>query len=203
VSVRTKEQVVSEFRKSEILSAGCRVFAHSGYEATTVDAIAAEAGVAKGTLYLYFKSKQEIYLAALCNQLTAMAELSDNEIAAARGARARLHAFVSTRLAYLEEHRDFFRIYQFEFSHMFLHPTRVNDDFERYYRRQAEGLTAVLEEGIRKGQLRRMSAGDAAFLIYDMVRGLATRRLLGLSELSLAEDTTMIMDLIWTGIAKS
>lgn len=52
-----------EARAQAILAAAARVFARRGLESCTMDEIAREAGVAKGTLYLYFPSKQELFLA--------------------------------------------------------------------------------------------------------------------------------------------
>ncbi len=62
---RTKQDVVTEFRCSEILEAARKTFAVQGFAATTMDAIAEQAHIAKGTLYLYFPSKRDIYMAAL------------------------------------------------------------------------------------------------------------------------------------------
>ena len=62
---KTKHDVVSEFRCGEILAAARKVFAVRGFNEATVDEIAAAAGIAKGTVYLYFSSKKDIYLAAL------------------------------------------------------------------------------------------------------------------------------------------
>jgi hypothetical protein len=107
---------------------------------------------------------------------------------------------MATRLVYLEDHRDFFKIYQLEFSHMFLHPTRANAAFAEYYRRQVSFLKDLIEEGVRAGDLHFENAEAGAFLVYDTIRGVATRRLLGLSQLSLEEDTKMAMNFIWAGI---
>jgi AcrR family transcriptional regulator len=48
-----------EARRQAILDAALTVFAAQGYEAARLDDVAARAGVAKGTLYLYFKDKEE------------------------------------------------------------------------------------------------------------------------------------------------
>ena len=48
-------------RREQVLSCAVRVFSHKGYHATTVSDIIAEAGVARGTFYLYFKSKRAIF----------------------------------------------------------------------------------------------------------------------------------------------
>ena len=71
---RTKQDVVSEFRSTEVLVSARKVFAKKGFAVATMDDIAAAAGLAKGTLYLYFKSKREVYLKTLqqgCAELLA------------------------------------------------------------------------------------------------------------------------------------
>ena len=61
VSAPSKEDVVAEFRRRSIIQAACHVFGEKGFEPATVDAIAEAAHVAKGTVYLYYPSKQAIY----------------------------------------------------------------------------------------------------------------------------------------------
>ena len=65
VSIKTKKDVVTEFRTSGILEAARKTFAKKGFHDATVDDVAAAAGVAKGTVYLYYRSKQDVYLATL------------------------------------------------------------------------------------------------------------------------------------------
>ena len=62
-AVRTKKDVVTEFRTAGILEAARKVFAKKGFNDATVDDIANAAGVAKGTVYLYYRSKREVYFA--------------------------------------------------------------------------------------------------------------------------------------------
>lgn len=57
-----------EVRRAEILQAASELFQEIGYESTSVDSIVRSAGIAKGTFYYYFKSKDEV-LAALAQQL--------------------------------------------------------------------------------------------------------------------------------------
>ncbi|MBC3379192.1 TetR/AcrR family transcriptional regulator [Serratia fonticola] len=64
-TVKTPEQ-----RRAEILQAASELFQEIGYESTSVDSIVRSAGIAKGTFYYYFKSKDEV-LAALAQQLCA------------------------------------------------------------------------------------------------------------------------------------
>jgi AcrR family transcriptional regulator len=64
-------------RRTQILDAAARVFAEHGYHRTTVREVAREAGIADGTIYLYFSSKQELLL-ALIAQLGRVAERHDD-----------------------------------------------------------------------------------------------------------------------------
>jgi len=58
---------VAEERRSQILEAALRCFAHQGYHQTTMDDIVEESGLSKGTLYWYYESKKEIFLSVTEN----------------------------------------------------------------------------------------------------------------------------------------
>jgi len=60
-SAERKQQVVADFRRSEILAAATKVFANKGFDATRMEEIAKGAKLAKGTLYRYFDSKDAVH----------------------------------------------------------------------------------------------------------------------------------------------
>jgi len=62
-------------RPEEILDAALTVFSEKGYSPATMDAIAREAGITKGTIYLYFESKEELFVAMVRAKLRAIADL--------------------------------------------------------------------------------------------------------------------------------
>src|SRR6266567_8671848 len=78
-----KRQVVAEFRRSEILSAATKVFGSKGFEGTRMDDIAEEADLAKGTVYIYFQSKDEIYEAVVEQVVTEIVALTAEQVALA------------------------------------------------------------------------------------------------------------------------
>ena len=199
---KTKQEVLSEFRCLQILQAARKVFAKKGFRETTVEDIARAAGIAKGTLYLYFRSKGKIYLAALREGILALHEKVRREVEAAPGVQDKLRAFIFTRLKYFEENLDFFKIYHSEFGNIFSPPAELHKDFKNLSTKQAKILELVLKEGIRRGALRRIQAAPMAFAIYDLTRGLIARRLLGWSKASAADDAAFIFDVVWKGIEK-
>lgn len=62
-SPRRREQKLH--RQEEILAAAFKVFAAHGYEATRIDDVARQAGIAKGTIYLYFRDKEQLFRAVV------------------------------------------------------------------------------------------------------------------------------------------
>jgi len=193
---KSKQDIVSEFRCAQILAAARKIFATKGFRDATVDDIAAEAGIAKGTVYLYYPSKEEMYLEALKQGLQELRQRTGAAMHAAAGAQAKLRAFVRTRMEYAEANRDFFRIYHSEFGNL------TNDsEFQQLYLQQAKTLEAVLHTAGRKGEIRRIRADFSAFLIYDMVKSVMIQRLLGRSTARLDDDIETLTELIWKGIA--
>ena len=72
LSRKTKEK---ELRKQLILAAAKELFFEHSYEKTSMDAIAQKVGLAKGTLYLYFSNKDELYISLLNEGLTILKEM--------------------------------------------------------------------------------------------------------------------------------
>jgi AcrR family transcriptional regulator len=195
---RTKKEVVSEFRRAGILHAARKVFARHGYDGATMDDVAEACSIAKGTLYLYFKSKRQIYLGVLKEDLRSLREATRAAIEAASSTEERIRAFITTRFDFCERHRDFFRIYNSDISAIFITAQPMQKDLREFYLEQARMLAGIVSDGIRAGELRDLPAQSAAFAIYDMTRASIARRILGLSNGN--EDAQALMDLIWRGI---
>ncbi|HLY61776.1 MAG TPA: TetR/AcrR family transcriptional regulator [Terriglobia bacterium] len=197
---KTKQEVLTEFRTAEILEAARRVFAERGFHEATVDDIAEAAGVAKGTVYLYYHSKRDIYWAALKHGIAALLEELEKEMAGSKTMAGKIHAFIATKMRYFEQHRDFFKIYYSEFGNAFAHPTQVHEEFKDLYNRQARLLDPVLQEGIRQKAFRNIRRGATAAVIADVTRGAITQRLLGWSKGDVENEIEFIFDMVWKGI---
>lgn len=70
-----------EARPSEIIHAALRLFIQRGFAATKLDDIARQAGVTKGTLYLYFSSKEELFKAAVRETVVPSIQLAEQVVA--------------------------------------------------------------------------------------------------------------------------
>lgn len=83
---RIRDVAKAQERRREILMGAARAFAYGGYDATNMDQIAAECGLAKGHIYHYFRSKQEIFTEIRIDahhraieRLTAIAPAADSD----------------------------------------------------------------------------------------------------------------------------
>src|SRR5262245_17938042 len=67
-------KIAPEVRRQAILKAALKVFAAHGFEAARLDDVAKRAGVAKGTLYLYFRAKEALFEALVRSAVTPLLE---------------------------------------------------------------------------------------------------------------------------------
>src|SRR5438094_8260319 len=108
---KSKEEVVQQFRIHSIEDAAMRVIARKGMAAATMQEIADEAGVAKGTIYLYFRDRDELVEKTF---ESAMGELHGRVEAALEKEgtfEAKLRAVLAAQINFFQAHREFFRRY--------------------------------------------------------------------------------------------
>jgi AcrR family transcriptional regulator len=202
-TLRTKKAVVTEFRTSGILEAARKVFAKKGFSDATMDDIADTAGVAKGTVYLYYRSKREVYFAALKFGIEEMYAALVEQLRRVSTTEEKLRALIAAKLEYFDENRDFFKIFYSELGKFPIHPGAIDSEFKALYLQQARLVESILKEGARRKVLRSVRPEPAAFAISDIIRGVVTHRLLGWSKSTIDRDVDFIFDLIWKGIAVS
>ena len=196
--MKTKQQVVSEFRRTEIVDAARTVFARRGFAQGIMDEIAKEAGVAKGTLYLYFRSKTEIYKAVLDHDMKTLKASTLDRIDAAKSLKEKIRTFALARIERAEANKEFFRIMDSEGSAL----TYTRSQYRDWLREPVQRLAAAMEKAAEQGKIRQVDAEKTAWLIADMTRGTIQRRLLSQSESAPAADADFLLNFIWASLAR-
>jgi AcrR family transcriptional regulator len=145
----TREGAAPKEKYDAILAAAKQLFGHYGYRRTSIDDIAQEARIAKGTVYLYFKSKEEIFR-ALCQQLLDTVLSAAEEACRATGPiEQRLRQMLAAKFDYL-----------FELVHRSIHARELIDAknqlsadiFSQADRRYLRMLSAVIAEAAERGE---------------------------------------------------
>jgi TetR/AcrR family fatty acid metabolism transcriptional regulator len=106
----TPKKVDRTARREEILTAALRVFARNGYAASRIEEVAKEAGIAKGSVYLYFDSREELLTAAFEGLGAQSAHLLDKALTGPGDAVERLAGLVRGIMHYLSRERDLSRV---------------------------------------------------------------------------------------------
>jgi AcrR family transcriptional regulator len=196
----TKADVVSDFRRSQILDAARQLFIREGVADTTVESIARVAGLAKGTVYLYYKSKDEILRQLLSADLLEFQEDTVPVVTAGGDMRARLAAFFRGTLAFFERKRDFIDHCQIEMTGEVRRKARQK--LGLVFAAQTEAWRATLDEARRSGAASVTDVPGTARAIVSLAHGLAVQRIRGWYGASLDESVEAATALILNGVEK-
>ncbi|MFA9558669.1 TetR/AcrR family transcriptional regulator [Evansella sp. AB-rgal1] len=132
----------------QIIDAAVRVIAKNGYHNSQVSRIAKEAGVADGTIYLYFKNKEDILISLFEEKMGVFVEKIRDHIAHEESIEKKLLQLIEMHLMHLESDYDLALVTQLELRQSNLElRIRINDVLKGYL-----GLIdSILKEGIEKG----------------------------------------------------
>ncbi len=109
-----KTAATRENKRARILKAAVEVFARKGFYNARVSDIARKAGVADGTIYLYFKSKDEILISIFEEEMERFLRLAHAEIEAGIDPADKLRRFIHAHLRFVRKHPKLAQVFQLE-----------------------------------------------------------------------------------------
>jgi len=146
---REKEQ-----RRSAILRAARKEFFEKGFRAVTVDSIARRSELSKGAIYLYFKSKEEIYAQILLRDIDKFHEKVVSLLDPSRSASDNLRRYAEVYAAFFISDRELFRIFMnFMIQHNPVNFTpNINDHIVKSTNQTVVIIEQILQMGIERGE---------------------------------------------------
>jgi len=173
----SKEALVEEFRRESILKATLGVIARQGLAGASMQAIAGEAGVAKGTLYLYFKDRDDLLEQTKSHVFDEVLLRIRTVLDEPRPLREGLRVLVRTKLEFFDQNQEFLRVY--------MALRHKGDEMEaRHRRREApqynryvELLAAYLEAAMARGEVRAVDPASLALFFVEGASAILMRRL--------------------------
>ncbi|MEZ5316245.1 MAG: TetR/AcrR family transcriptional regulator [Vicinamibacterales bacterium] len=189
----TKTDLVTAYRRDQILQAARGRFMAGGLKGTTMNQIAHAAGVAKGTVYTYFTSKDAILNDLLSDDLGRLRETTLPAIAADEPLPDRLRAFFRAEVAFYEQGRDFIELCQLELGREPRRKARrqLGDVFAA---QQAAWTVTLIGFGIPED-----AAARRARAIVSLAYGLAVQRMRGWLDGDAESDIEAAARLAWKG----
>lgn len=110
MGVKERKEREKELRREEILKTGEKLFIKKGFEQSTMDEIARECELAKGTLYLHFKSKEELLSEIIYRALTQLYDLMNNYQSGYSDPVQRLRRIGDAHFEFYEKYTEHFRM---------------------------------------------------------------------------------------------
>ena len=186
-------------KRARIQKAAVKVFARKGYFAARVSDIAKKAGVADGTIYLYFRNKEDILVSLFDEVMGGHLEAARAELKAAPGPAARLLRIASHHLRTLGENRDLAVVFQVELRQSTKFMERFTASWLQDYFQILQG---VIEEGQRAGIFRAdLPKKVVAKAFFGALDEMVTSFILSGRDYDLSELAAPVVDLFLRGMA--
>jgi TetR/AcrR family fatty acid metabolism transcriptional regulator len=182
-----------------IIDAAIRVFARNGYHHSRVADIAREAGIASGTIYLYFKTKDEILVTLFRERMAEWVAHARREISVEPDAVAKLRRLVALHFDGLEKNPDLAEVMQVELrqGHKFFRGASAHE-ISAYF----ELIASILEEGVAAGLVRRdVPVKLATKMLFGAMDQLATSWVLGKRTYRLVDAADAVATIFLRGVS--
>lgn len=167
---REKSNSMSETEvKEQIIESATKYFSRYGFHKTTMDEIAKNIHKAKGVLYYYFKSKEELFKEVLKKELGTLKEALLKIVNSKKNALAILTDYMLTRFKLLSNAVNYHETLKADFFEKYLFVKDVRDDFDSFEQAQ---LTTIIEKGNKEGYLNVNDVGptvDVAMMIIKSI----------------------------------
>ena len=156
-------------KRERILAAALKLFAHEPYQAVTMDRVAAAAGVAKGTLYLYFPSKDALYLGILSDNLDTAYRTYQASADPKLPLVERVRRAITVTVEFYDQRRDFLQFYATEEPRLADARNRIMEEARE---RGSNFFEALIHDGIRSGVFAPVDPRLATLAIQGSIRSL-------------------------------
>jgi TetR/AcrR family fatty acid metabolism transcriptional regulator len=187
-------------KPQQIIDAAVRVFARSGFYNSRVSDIAREAGIASGTIYLYFKTKDEILVTLFREKMAAFVAALRTEIARERDPEAKIRRLVRLHFEVLEASPDMAEVVQVELrqGQKFFRGASAHE-VSAYF----ELIGSVLQDGVAAGVFRRdLPVKVATKMLFGAMDQLTTSWVLGKRGYRLAEAAEPVANIFLKGVTR-
>ncbi len=166
---KTGERSIASSRvvkKNNIIKIAANLFSQKSFHDVTMDEIAEKVGVAKGTIYLYFSSKDNLYLEILEHTFGSIEALLEKEVNTASLAPEKLKKVLAIIIKFYRGNIDVLKILSRDETHLI---QEHHDLTEKWRLRRIELYEKIIEKGIKEGSFKTRNTELAALILYGAV----------------------------------
>lgn len=182
-----------------VMEAALRVMTRQGAESFSMDDVAEEAGVSKGTLYNYFSSKEELVEASIESAIEPLEAELDRLVESDLPPVQKIQYLTNRLLSYFDMKGEFFRVLLYlRESAQYRYQRYHSEKYQHFIHR----LAKVLEEGMDRGQLKRLDPLKTAIIILESNITLINQRVSTDNPEPMEEDARLVTEILLKGITK-
>jgi len=182
-----------------IVDVAQRLFAKYGFKKTTIDEIAHSAHIAKGSIYYYFDSKEDIFRAVLDKENRLWSQKVREVINRASTPQEKLRAYLVTRMKYLSKLTNFYSALREEYLE---HYSFVENIRKKYFREEIEIVKAILKEGTEKRVFQIEDLELMAFVIVATLKGLEYSWTMEIPTPDIEKRVDLLLKVLFNGLLK-
>ncbi|MCY8484133.1 TetR/AcrR family transcriptional regulator [Bacillus atrophaeus] len=184
----------------QIIDAAVEVIAENGYHQSQVSKIAKQAGVADGTIYLYFKNKEDILISLFKEKMGQFIERMEEEIKEKQTAKEKLALVITKHFSLLADDRHLAIVTQLELRQSNLElRQKINDILKGYL----NILESILTEGIESGEFKEnLDIRLARQMVFGTIDETVTTWVMNDQKYDLTSLADKVLDLLVFGFHK-
>ena len=201
VKLQRKEKEY-RFRRAEILEQAEKIFAAKGFHETTMARIAAASGFSTGSLYQFFRSKEELYSVMVTERVRRMYEGIEQNAGHEPSTEGRIRALVIAHFGYVENHIDFYRLMVGHESGLRSEGLKnLREQILEEHVRHVDFIEDVLREGIGRRVLRDLETRPLAHALMGIVAYFKFAWIMNPEGASLSDRVDDVLELFFRGAA--
>ncbi len=160
------------WRKTELLSAAKTIFTRKGFHRTTMDDVAKEAGISKGALYLYFPSKEKMFMDLIEKGMNDRADLVREILEQENGCLEKIRLYIDRNFEYFEQNRDLWAMVMMLERDVLCADIHKNIHLQamKEMKRTLAYLIAIMKQGVKEKVLKKEDPHIMALGLGGMVQ---------------------------------
>ncbi|MEW6262452.1 MAG: TetR/AcrR family transcriptional regulator [Thermodesulfobacteriota bacterium] len=187
--------------KTLIKQAALKLFSEKGFYFTSTRDITHAAGVSKGTLYWYWKSKEEIAFSLVSDMLDDFVQLLERARDEEGPVLERFERLIKAVAEVFYLNTDHLRLlWKFRADRKYIFSPNYTKQVTSYYVRMRQALERLLEQGRQSGELRPVDSRQMAFILLAVAEGIEVEWLENEAEFSLRQALPEIMNIVLSSL---
>jgi AcrR family transcriptional regulator len=185
--------------REKIIKVASRIFGRYGFQKTTMDEIARTAHKAKGSIYYYFRSKEELFMAVVNKEMDELREALLNVVEEETGATTMLRDYLLTRMKVLSGAINYHETLKADFLETFEFLDEIRSEFDAF---EVDLLSGILKKGINDKTFKVEDAGKTAQVIILAMKAIEIPFYLQKKIVEYENTIVELLDILIRGLEK-